>query len=159
MSVNTVATFVAALGCGLIAGVFFTFSSFVMKALGRLPAPEAVAAMQSINIGAVQSWFLPAFLGTAALCLFVVVSSLGRWDEPSSMLATAGAATYIAGSLLLTLFVNVPMNNTLAGIAPGDPDLAVRWAHYLSDWTFWNHVRTVLSLAASGLLIAALHAN
>ena len=37
-----VLTVVAALGCGLNAGVFFAFSSFVMKALARLqPAGSA----------------------------------------------------------------------------------------------------------------------
>jgi uncharacterized membrane protein len=30
--------FVAALGCGVMTGVFFAFSTFVMKALARLPA-------------------------------------------------------------------------------------------------------------------------
>ena len=43
-------TLFAALGCGLIAGVFFAFSTFVMKALARLPSGEGMAAMQSINV-------------------------------------------------------------------------------------------------------------
>jgi len=30
-------TLFAALGCGLVGGVFFAFSTFVMKALSRLP--------------------------------------------------------------------------------------------------------------------------
>ena len=42
-----------ALGCGLIAGVFFAFSTFVMKALIRLPASQGIAVMQSINVVAV----------------------------------------------------------------------------------------------------------
>ena len=43
------ATFLLALGCGLVAGVFFAFSTFVMKALGKLPPAQGVAAMQSIT--------------------------------------------------------------------------------------------------------------
>ena len=39
-------------GCSVIAGVFFTFSGFVMPALGRLPAPQGIAAMQAINVTA-----------------------------------------------------------------------------------------------------------
>jgi uncharacterized membrane protein len=39
-----------ALGCGLIAGVFFAFSVFVMSALARLQPAQGIAAMQSINI-------------------------------------------------------------------------------------------------------------
>src|SRR5215510_625162 len=42
-------TFVTALGCGLIAGLFFAFSVAVMQALARLPAAGGIAAMQSIN--------------------------------------------------------------------------------------------------------------
>jgi uncharacterized membrane protein len=42
-------TLVAALGCGLMAGLFFAFSVSVMKALARLPSAEGIAAMQSIN--------------------------------------------------------------------------------------------------------------
>ena len=47
------ATLVTALGCGLVAGVFFAFSTFVMAALRRLKPEEGIAAMQSINILAV----------------------------------------------------------------------------------------------------------
>jgi hypothetical protein len=51
-------TVVTALGCGLNAGVFFAFSSFVMKALARLQPAQGIAAMQSINLVAVTrcSW-------------------------------------------------------------------------------------------------------
>jgi len=35
-----------ALGCGLVAGVFFAFSTFVMPALARLQPPQGIAAMQ-----------------------------------------------------------------------------------------------------------------
>jgi uncharacterized membrane protein len=40
---------VAAIGCGLMAGLFFVFSVCVMRALGRLPAETAIATMQAIN--------------------------------------------------------------------------------------------------------------
>lgn len=45
-------TLVAALGSGVVAGVFFAFSTFVMKALGHLSPPIGMAAMQSINVAA-----------------------------------------------------------------------------------------------------------
>jgi uncharacterized membrane protein len=37
-------TLLAALGCGLIAGVFFAFSALVMRALARRPHAEGIAA-------------------------------------------------------------------------------------------------------------------
>ena len=55
-------TFVTALGCGLIAGLFFVFSVAVMQALARLPAAGGIAAMQSINSAMLNPLFLPVFL-------------------------------------------------------------------------------------------------
>ncbi len=56
----------SALGCGLMAGVFFAFSTFVMNALARLQPTQGIAAMQSINITVINPLFMAAFLGTAA---------------------------------------------------------------------------------------------
>jgi uncharacterized membrane protein len=47
-------TLVAALGCGLMAGLFFAFSLSVMKALARLPSAEGIVAMQSINVAIIN---------------------------------------------------------------------------------------------------------
>ncbi|MHC5767612.1 MAG: hypothetical protein ACYTXI_18715 [Nostoc sp.] len=47
-----------ALGCSLVAGVLFAFSTFVMNdALARLQPKEGIAAMQSINITAINPLF------------------------------------------------------------------------------------------------------
>ncbi len=59
----------AALGSALVGGVFFAFSSFVMKALGRVPSSEGIAAMQSINVVVINPSFMGAFMGTALLSL------------------------------------------------------------------------------------------
>ena len=143
-----VLTLVAALGSGLMAGVFFAFSTSVMKALGRLAPAEGMAAMQSINIVIVNPLFLVIFLGTAGVCLSVVVIALIRWDRETAFLL-AGAALYLIGSILVTAVFNVPMNNVLAAATPTDAKSAELWANYLSDWTFWNHIRTVASLAST----------
>lgn len=66
--INFFLTVAAALGSGLIAGVFFAFSNFVMKALSRVPSAEGLAAMQSINVMVLNPLFLGVFMGTAALC-------------------------------------------------------------------------------------------
>jgi uncharacterized membrane protein len=71
---------VAALGCGLVAGVFFAFSTFVMPALARLQPPQGITAMQSINITAINPLFMLAIFGTAAACLFLAISALLNWQ-------------------------------------------------------------------------------
>lgn len=149
-------TLLAALGSGLIAGVFFAFSSFVMKALSRLPAPGGIAAMQSINVAVINPWFMAAFLGTAAACFVLVVSSVLRWHEPGAGWRLAGAALYLIGCFLVTLACNVPRNDALAATAPADPESARLWTGYVAGWTAWNHVRTAASLAAAAAFVLAL---
>ena len=59
-----VGVFVAAIGCGLVAGIFFAFSSFVMPALGRIAPEQGINAMQSINVAVLNVGFLSLFVGT-----------------------------------------------------------------------------------------------
>lgn len=140
---------VCALGCGLIGGVFFAFSTFVMKALGRLPPAQGVAAMQSINVAVLNPWFLTPFAGTAAACLVVAVAAVRRWDDGSAPYWLAGSLLYVAGTFAVTAAFNVPRNDALARAAPESPEAAKLWANYLSTWTAWNHVRTAAALAAA----------
>ena len=154
-SLTSILTLVTALSCGAIAGVFFAFSTFVMKALARLPA-DGITAMQSINVAVVNSWFLGAFLGTAVACLLVIVAAISQWSDSPAIFQLLGAVVYLAGCFLVTMVFNVPLNDALASLSPTAPDRAARWASYLADWTTWNHVRTLASLAAAALLTLGL---
>ena len=147
-----VLTFVAALGCGLNAGVFFAFSSFVMPALARLPAPQRIAAMNSINVLAITPVFMTALFGTAAACLLIGVWTLFTWARPGALYVVAGAALYLAGTILVTIVFNVPRNNALAGANPTSADADRVWADYVASWTAWNHVRAAAALVAAALL-------
>jgi uncharacterized membrane protein len=154
-SIVTILTFAAALGTGLIAGTFFAFSVFVMGALGKLPAAHGIAAMQSINVVVINPVFLGVFMGTAALSLVLGIAAvLGAAPAPGYLIA--GALLYFAGCFLVTMLFNVPRNNALAAIAPDSPEGEVVWRRYLSEWTMWNTVRTIASLAATGFFILAL---
>jgi uncharacterized membrane protein len=146
----------AALGCGLIAGVFFAFSAFVMKALARLAPAEGIAAMQSINIAVLNPWFLGVFLGTAGASVLAVVAAALRWHEPRAVWLLAGGGLYLAGTFLVTMRCNVPRNNALAAVERDDPDGASLWTRYVASWTAWNHVRTVAALAAATAFSIAL---
>ena len=59
---------VCAVGAGVVAGVFFAFSTFVMQGLRRVPASIGVAAMQGINLAAPTPLFMAALLGTGVGC-------------------------------------------------------------------------------------------
>jgi uncharacterized membrane protein len=138
-------TLAVAIACALNAGVFFTFSSFVMPAVRALPPAQGIAAMQSINVKAITPVFMTALFGTALAC--IVVAAV----EPGAS-TLAGAALYLVGTIGVTMAYNVPRNNALAVAGPYDHDL---WRRYLREWTAANHVRTAAALAAAAVLVQA----
>jgi uncharacterized membrane protein len=147
--------FLAALGSGIMAGVFFAFSVFVMRALARLPAEQGIAAMQAINAAVITPLFMTVFLGTAALSAVLIAAGLGSGEDDSGLMMAAGAVCYLTGCLFLTLRCNVPRNNRLAALDPASEAAAGYWRDYLRSWTRWNHVRTFACLAAAAFFIWA----
>ena len=149
-------TLLSALGCGLIAGVFFAFSAFVMKALARTPSAQGIAAMQSINVAVINPLFLAAFLGTAVGCAALIVSSVLAWPKPGGTYMLAGSLLYLVGTILVTIVCHLPRNDALAAVDPASADSARHWVSYVTSWTAWNHVRTASALAAAASLTLAL---
>ncbi len=152
----TAATFAAALGAGLIGGVFFAFSSFVMGALARLPAPQGIAAMQSINVVVINPLFFGILFGTGAVSIGLIAAASLRWQAAGAACLLAGGAVYLLGCILVTMLGNVPRNNDLATWDPHTAEAAALWGDFVPAWTGWNHVRTIASLIASALFILAL---
>jgi uncharacterized membrane protein len=150
-------TIVAAIGAGVSAGVYFAFSAFVMKALGRLPAGQGVSAMNAINKAAPAPLFMLALFGTAVVCVALAVIALRDLDQRWAGYLLAGSALYLA-SVVLTIAYHVPRNDALARVDPTGPGATRAWAGYLRPWTAWNHVRTVASLAGTTTFILALQA-
>ncbi len=151
-------TIVAAVGAGLNAGVFFTFSAFVMRALGRLPAAQGMSAMQAINKAAPTPLFMTAVFGTAVISVILAVQALTRLGQPAAIYLVIGSALFLA-AIVLTIVYHVPRNDALALIDPGSPGAAGEWTRYLTAWTAWNHVRTLTSLASAVSFTLALRAG
>jgi|SRR5688572_15608342 len=146
----------SALGCGLLAGVYFAFSAFVMTALARSGQANGVTAMNAINSTILRSLFMPLFFGTTlSSAVLVVVGAVG-WGEPASAPMLVAGVVYVLGMFGVTMLCNVPLNNTLAAIEPASPTGAPTWARYVRDWTWWNHVRTIACVVATALFIAAI---
>ena len=149
-------TLAAVLGSGIVAGIFYAFSSFIMGALGKLPAHEGIAAMQSINIVVINPVFFLAFFGTAALSLVLGGYAVLNWGVEGSALLLFGALFYLVGCILVTMIFNVGLNNQLAKVEPASPDGAAMWKHYLVAWTMWNTVRTVAPSVSVVLFVLAM---
>ena len=151
-------TVIAAVGAGVSGGVFFAFSSFIMKALGRLPAAEGISAMNAINKAAPTPLFMIALFGTAVVSIAASVVALHHLDQRWAVYVLTGTELYLV-CIILTAVYHVPRNNALALVNPTGPGAADAWAQYLSSWTGWNHVRAVTALAGSTAFILALRAG
>jgi uncharacterized membrane protein len=149
----------SAIGCGLMAGVYFAFSGFIMTALSRVDQASGVAAMNSINTVILRSLFLPLFFGTTLAALILAITAVFRWSAPGTATTLVGGVAYVVGMFVVTMLLNVPLNNALQAVDSASADAATTWGHYLREWTRWNHVRTVSSTAACALFIAALTAR
>jgi uncharacterized membrane protein len=150
------ATATVAIGCAVIGGAFFAFSTFVMKALARLPAAQGIRAMQSINITVINPWFLGLFVGMALACALLALVSLLSWSDPAAKARIAGCVLYAVGCFGVTMAFNVPRNDAMAKLDPEAAESAPAWERYVSEWTAWNTVRTVAAVAASAALVAGL---
>jgi uncharacterized membrane protein len=152
-------TGVTAIGSATVGGVFYGFSTFVMRGLRRLQPSAGVAAMQQINIAAVRPGLMAAMFGTAAAC-----AALSRVDRCAGAVSAecgsvAGGVLYLAGSVGVTAAYHVPLNNALAELDPNASETEAVWQDYLRRWTAGNHLRTIGCLAAAALYLWALVAG
>lgn len=149
-------TFLVTVGAGLMAGVYFAFSAFVMQSLNQLDNESAADAMNAINRIILRSGFLPLFFISSAIYLILLLvamsdsSIVGRW------LLISASVFYLVGMFLCTVLFNVPLNNQLANSSNNPIQKNKTWNHYMTYWTRWNHVRTVCSLMSMTLSLSFL---
>ncbi|WP_332948772.1 MULTISPECIES: anthrone oxygenase family protein [unclassified Microcoleus] len=111
--------------------------------------------MQSINITAINPLFMTALFGTAAACIFLIISSF-KSHQPGAAYLLVGSLLYLVGTVSVTIAFNVPLNDALAKVEPSSAEGAKLWASYLTNWTIWNHIRSAAALAAAALLIVGI---
>lgn len=152
-------TVVAVVATGLVAGVFFAFSTFVMPGLRRLRDQDGLRAMQGINEAAPASpLFMLALLGTAVLGIGLGGWALTDLDRPAAPYLLAGGVLYLV-AVVVTVVFHVPRNDALGLVDPESAEAADAWRRYYRAWVLGNHVRTVAPTAATVAYALALVAT
>lgn len=141
---------VSVIAFALVAGVFLTFSDFVMRALDGAKPAAGVVAMQQINRKVYRTVFMVLLLGMSAAAPLLATGAYFYVDGPAAVLIIAGCSLYFVGVFLVSLAFNIPMNQRLDRLDVAGTASAAYWTGtYLPRWTAWNHVRTATSAAAA----------
>lgn len=132
-----IVVFGARLSSGLLAGLYFAFAVAVMPALRGLDDVNFVDAMKRINVSIVNPFFMMVFF--AAPLLTAAAALLVR----SPLVWTAAALGIV--TLLITVMINVPLNNRLAA---GGTRSA-----FAQLWVLSNAVRTIAGIGCFACLL------
>jgi uncharacterized membrane protein len=156
MNLTQTLTLTAAAGAGVVGGVLYGFSAFVMRGLDASSPATAVAAMQQVNRFAPRGPLLVPLVGTALLCLLLAVRAVVdlRGGDRGAWWLLAGAALYLV-AFVVTAAYHVPRNDALMAVDPDGAGAAAAWQDYATGWTRMNHLRTAASLGAAAALVGS----
>ncbi|MFY0633735.1 MAG: DUF1772 domain-containing protein [Vannielia sp.] len=149
----------ALLLCGALFGFFYAWVCSTMWGLDAAAPEVAIRAMQAMNASVRNALFFPAFFLTGpALLLAALLAWKSAQPRQVTMLLTLAGLTVLLGGTVLTMAVNVPMNEALALVSDAEieADAAALWAAYSAPWQVWNQTRTAFTGLALAMAGAAL---
>lgn len=114
--------------------------------------------MQAINERIQNPLFFVNFFGAVlALLGALVAHHTSRPRSGRFWLVALACVLYVGGGFLLTIFLNVPLNEELASVAAdaSSDELARARADFEGSWNSWNGVRTLFSVLAFLTLVGA----
>lgn len=162
MKISMIILLSTIISLALMAGLFYSFSISVMPGLGRTSDRTFMEAMQAINRAIINPYFMIAFIGSIIL---VIMSSILKFrqgvDLQFYLIATA-SFIFLAGTIGVTFFGNVPLNNVLDSIKLNDltvDDLKLARNAFENRWNSLNLVRTSSSIVALVLYLVAILKN
>ncbi|MDQ3747581.1 MAG: DUF1772 domain-containing protein [Acidobacteriota bacterium] len=142
----------------LMAGLFYAWSCSVMLGFARLSNREFISAMQSTNRAIQNPIFFAAFFGAPVLLPLSVFLHYGQPLPARFWFLLAATIMYLIGTFGVTIFGNVPLNNTLDCFdlqAASEAEITLQRANFERRWNNLNTIRTVSSLLAIMLVVIA----
>lgn len=135
------------LSIGAIFGFFYAWVCSTMWGLDATDPKVAITAMQAMNASVRNPVFFPAFFLTPVILAVTAFMAFKQNRKRSALLFGASAAVYIVGAFLVTVMINVPMNEALGQITVPTEREAARqiWHDYSAPWQTWNRVRALVS--------------
>lgn len=142
----------------LMAGLFYSWSCSVIPGLSRLPDSTYISTMQSINRAIQNPLFFLSFFGTALLLPLCTYLYYNQHSSARFWLLFAATIIYLSGVMGVTIFGNIPLNETLdifqMQTATVQEIRAVRVA-FEGPWNTLNNIRALASALSIILVIIA----
>lgn len=145
----------ATLLTGLTAGLCFTWNNAVTPGIGQLADIGYLRSFQEMNRSIINPVFIlvffgPVFLQIANIFLFRASSSAVIW------MVTVSAALYIIGVVLVTIFGNIPLNESLDKtdlMQASAEELKLLRDKFEIRWNSYHLIRTLCATLSFLLLI------
>jgi uncharacterized membrane protein len=87
--------------------------------------------------------------------VWLAILALPKLPQTNAVYLVIGSLLYLVGAIGVTIAFNIPLNEALAKVIPASKEGANLWTRYLTEWKFWNHLRTLAALAAAIVFLLA----
>lgn len=153
---NTLTNIGTLLSTALIAGLFFTWSNAIMSGFRKLPAQDFLTVMQACNRTILNPLFMICFLAPVMLLPLKTYLQFKSGISLKFYLLLSASFVYIVGVFILTIWVHIPINETLDKLTLQDTQQAELSAYkelYLNRWIPYNTFRAVNAFISFLLLV------
>lgn len=153
-----IATTLLVLLNGLSAGLCFTWANTITPGIGRLDDMSYLKSFQQMNRAILNPMFMITFFGPSLLGIISLIVSRGESRALIWVLIVA-VAVYFFGVVLVTIFGNVPLNNTLDATelsSANRVDLKTLRDLFEVKWNRLHGIRTISAVVSFVLLIIRL---
>ncbi|MFW6869450.1 DUF1772 domain-containing protein [Nocardioides sp. CPCC 206347] len=149
-TIGNTALVTGTVAAGLIAGIFFCFSTAVMPGLAGTDDRTFVHAMQEINKAILNPVFLLLFVAP------IPALAVAAFTGPSRIWVIAALALYVV-CFGITMAGNVPLNDALLAVGQTDAPTTLKAAReaFEDPWNRLHLIRTVALVAAFGCCVGA----
>jgi len=147
-----------------MAGLFYAWSASVTPGLAQVGDANYLQAFQSMNRAILNPVFLILFMGLAILLPLLSYLYFQTPVNAQLWYILLATALYLVGVIAVTIFGNVPLNNTLEAlqVESMSPEQMTSFRlGFENTWNKLNMIRTICSsLALISLIMACLlHSN
>jgi uncharacterized membrane protein len=149
MKMKTLFLLITTLSSGLIAGLFYAWSVSVTAGLGKIGDENYLKAFQSMNRAILRPAFFIFFFGLVILLpmlcylYYKFPVSSGFWYILSATIL------YLVGIMAVTIFGNVPLNNTLEVLNIESMTVEQMASYRLGFENKWNNLNTIRTICSS----------